>query len=307
MNVRDALLVVLFFCASSLLSAEEIRVSLQLQPNQRDTFERIFQQFQVETGIKVVSVVETDLGYKRKVPVWLIEGKDTPDVMFWSASQRLYLYAEKGLVSFRDARVQNVLLEWKRLIDSHFYNEDHENYDWDGVLPFFYRNKMGFMLLGNFVASRWPVRDPLFEDIGFMPFPTINRGIPYYENAPTDVFMIPKSTTKVAEAKAFLRFMARADVQITLNKDLGYLPPNREATVGEDRFIRDGAELISRAAGLAQYFDRDTPPAFDELATPLLADYISTGNIDALTEGLEAARITIFGLTPNPQDSQPVP
>ncbi len=418
MNFRDALLVVLFFCASSVLSAEEIRVSLQLQPNQRDTFERIFQQFQVETGIKVVSVVETDLGYKRKVPVWLIEGKDTPDVMFWSASQRLYLYAEKGLilpitelwdeqnydelfphfktgvtlngevyaipfayyhwglffrqsmveqfggapedwesfisvltrmkeagitpigigtrqnwpaaawfdyinlrmngldfhlellngsVSFHDARVQKVLSEWKRLIDSHFYNEDHENYDWDGVLPFFYRNKMGFMLLGNFVASRWPVRDPLFEDIGFMPFPTINRGIPYYENAPTDVFMIPKSTTKVAEAKAFLRFMARADVQTTLNKDLGYLPPNREATVGEDRFIRAGAELISRAAGLAQYFDRDTPPAFDELATPLLADYVSTGNIDALTEGLEAARITIFGLTPNPQDSQPVP
>ncbi len=98
MNFRDALLVVLFFCASSVLSAEEIRVSLQLQPNQRDTFERIFQQFQVETGIKVVSVVETDLGYKRKVPVWLIEGKDTPDVMFWSASQRLYLYAEKGLI-----------------------------------------------------------------------------------------------------------------------------------------------------------------------------------------------------------------
>ncbi|SFR39012.1 multiple sugar transport system substrate-binding protein [Marinobacter gudaonensis] len=410
MNFRDALLFVcLFFGAASLLSAQEIRVSLQLQPNQRDKFEEIFQQFQFETGIKVLSVVETDLGYKRKVPVWLIEGKNTPDVMFWSASQRLYLYAEKGLilpitelwntenydeqflhfkpgvtfngqvyaipfayyhwglffrksmieefggapedwesfiailsrmkeagitpigigtrqnwpaaawfdyinlrmngldfhlellsgnVSFHDGRVQKVLIEWKRLIDNDFFNEGHENYDWDGVLPFFYRKKIGFMLLGNFVASRWPIKDPLFQDIGFMPFPSINKNIPIYEDAPTDVFMIPKSTTKVDEAKAFLRFIARADVPTMLNKDLGYLPPNKESTVGKDRFVREGAELINGAAGLAQYFDRDTSPAFDHLATPLLADYLSTGNIEAVTEGLEAARIMIFGFAP---------
>ncbi|MDI9245323.1 ABC transporter substrate-binding protein [Marinobacter sp. CHS3-4] len=403
-----ALLYIVFLlcCAPTLLYAEGIRVSLQLQPNQRDRFEQIFDQFYVETGIRVTSVVESDLAYKRKVPVWLIEGKDTPDVMFWSASQRLYGYAGRGLilpitevweaqnyddqflhvkpgvtldgdvyaipfayyhwgifyrktmverfggvpddwesflnvlarmkeagitpigigskqnwpaaawfdyidlringlefhlnllngkVSFHDERVQRVLNEWKKLIDRDFYNQDHKLHNWDGELPLFYRNKIGFLLLGNFVASRWPTGDPLVEDIGFMPFPKINEDMPYYENAPTDVFMIPKSTPKVEEAKAFLRFIARADVQSSLNEGLGYLPPNKDGRVGDDRFIQEGARLLRRAEGVAQFFDRDTLPAFDKLATPLMAEFITTGDVEEMTKKLEHARIEVFG------------
>ncbi len=410
MTFRAPFFYLLLFClVPSLLPAEEIRVSIQLQPNQRDRFEQVFNQFFIETGIEVTSVVETDLAYKRKVPVWLIEGKDTPDVMFWSASQRLYLYAEKGLilpitdlweeqnydeqfpnvkqgvtlngevyalpfayyhwglfyrksmverfggvpndwesfiavltrmkeagitpigigtrqnwpaaawfdyinlrtnglgfhlkllngeVSFRNEKVQKVLAEWKILIDNGFYNEDHRIHTWDGVLPLFYRNKIGFLLLGNFVASKWPADDLYPEDIRFMPFPTIDPSVPYYENAPTDVFMIPKSTKKVAEAKAFIRYMARADVQSFLNEGLGYIPPNINAVVGDARFIKEGEKVLRRAAGLAQYFDRDTHPDFDKLATPLLAKYISTGNIDELTSDLENARKKVFGPIP---------
>lgn len=407
MKFRAPLYIVFLLCwAPMLLHAKDIRVSIQIQPDQRATFEQVFNQFYMETGIKVTSIVETDLAYKRKVPIWLIEGKDTPDVMFWSASQRLYRYAEEGLIlpltqlweeenydeqfshvkpgvtfngevyaipfayyhwgifyrktlverfgevpndwesflavltrmkeagitpigigtkqnwpaaawfdyinlrtnglefhlnllngkiSFHDEKVQKVLTEWKKLIDGRFYNQDHKLHTWDGVLPLFYRNEIGFLLLGNFVASKWPAGEPLFQDIRFMPFPTINENIPNYENAPTDVFMIPKNTRKAEEAKAFIRFIARADVQSFLNEGLGYLPPNKESTVGEDRFIKEGARLINRAEGLSQYFDRDTHPDFDKLATPLLAEYISTGNIEDITKKLEHARITVFG------------
>ena len=47
------------------------------------------------------------------------------------------------------------------------------------------------------------------SDIGFMPFPKISD-IPTYENAPTDVFFIPKNTKKIKEATEFLKFIARA-------------------------------------------------------------------------------------------------
>lgn len=411
MKFRVLLYLVFFLCcAPTLLYAENIRVSLQIQPNQRDRFEHMFHQFHIETGIKVTSLVENDLAYKRKVPIWLIDGKGTPDVMFWSASQRLFGYAEKGLIlpitqlweehnydeqfshvkpgvtfngevyaipfayyhwgiffrksmverfggvptdwesflavltrmkeagitpigigskqnwpaaawfdyidlrtnglefhlnllsgkiSFHDERVQTVLREWKKLIDGHFYNQDHQLHNWDGVLPLFYRNKIGFLLLGNFVASKWPTGEPLFADIHFMPFPRINKNMPYYEDAPTDVFMIPKNTTKVAEAKAFIQFIARADVQSFLNEGLGYLPPNKDGVVSEDRFIKAGAQLMSQAEGLAQYFDRDTHPDFDKLATPVLAEYISTGNIEEITNKLEHARMKVFGPLPS--------
>ncbi len=405
-TVRALFCVFIFLCCNpTLLFAEEIRVSVQLQPNQRGKFERIFHQFYKETGIEVKSVVETDLGYKQKLPVWLLEGKDTPDVMYWCSSQRLYYYADKGLIlpitklwekenfdkyfshvqrgvtykgevyavpfayyhwgifyrksmierfggvpdnwesflallnrmkqagispiglgskehwpavawfdyinlringlefhlallsgeiSFYDQRVQKVLFEWKKLIDGQFYNKSNDLLTWDGVLPLFYRNEIGFLLLGNFVSSKWPADESIVQDIGFMPFPKIDEQIPRYENAPTDVFFIPKNTQKVEAAKAFIRFIARADVQSNLNNELGYIPPNKESTVGKDRFIQAGQRMLSQADGIAQYFDRDTPPEFDKLATPLLSEFINTGNIKELTEKLENARLQVF-------------
>lgn len=411
MELRPFLAIAFIFCClPKLLYAEEILVSLQIQPNQRDRFEQIFELFSLETGIHVKSLVATDLAYKEKVPVWLLEGKGTPDVMFWSASKRLYQYAEKDLllpitelwdeqhyddqffpfkagvtyngeiyavpfahyhwgiffrksmlrpyggvpddwksflaimsrmkedgvipigigtkqnwpaaawfdyldlrmnglkfhldllngeISFHDKRVQRVLLEWKKLIDRGFYNSDNKAYNWDEVLPLFYRKRIGFLLLGNFVASKWPTGGGAFEDIvpdiGFMPFPTIDENLPFYENAPTDIFMIPKSTTKVEEAQSFIRFIARADVQTILSEGLGYLPANQNSLVGGGRLMKEGVKLINRASGLSQYFDRDTHPDFDKLATPLLADFINTGDVEDLTIKLESARLEVFG------------
>ncbi|WP_100657759.1 ABC transporter substrate-binding protein [Alteromonas flava] len=404
-KVISYLLISIYLVPSSIY-ADELRVSIQLQPKQRDKFELFLHRFFLETGIKVKSMVDSDMGYKLKVPVWLEEGKDTPDVMFWSASQRLYRYAEMGLlmpitdlwdeeqydeqfklmkhgvsyqgevyavpfahyhwglyyrksmvknfgglpedwesflallarmkeagitplgigtkqnwpaaawfdyidlrtnglqfhldllggkISFHHPRVQSVLSDWKRLIDNKYYNRDHMSHRWDGLLPLFYRNQIGFLLLGSFVASRWPDNQELYDDIGFLPFPKMQDDFPYFENAPTDIFVIPKNTKQEKEAKAFIKFIARPDVQTALNHDLGYLPPNSKSTVGNDRFVQAGSQMFQRAEGLAQFFDRDAPPDFEKLATPLLADFITTGDIQSLTIELEKARLEVFG------------
>lgn len=75
-----------------------LRISVQIQPNQRDGFERAFQRFSEETGIQVESIIASDLEYKRRLSGWLLEGKDSPDVMFWCSSERLYFFAEKGVI-----------------------------------------------------------------------------------------------------------------------------------------------------------------------------------------------------------------
>lgn len=162
------------------------------------------------------------------------------------------------------------------------------------MLPYFYRDRIGFLLLGNFVQSKWPRNEEALEEIGFMPFPKM-LDIPVYENAPTDVFFIPKSTTKRKEAEAFLRFIAREDVQYALNKDLGYIPPNKKARSDEDRFIQAGSEMLRQAEGLAQFFDRDTIPEFDKIATPLLSEFLNTGDVAEVTRKLERARLQVFG------------
>ncbi len=197
----------------------------------------------------------------------------------------------RGEVSFHDPRVQEVLQEWKKLIDQRFFNDSAKLLTWDEVLPQLYREQIGFFLIGNFVTNRFS--EKLIQDIEFMPFPKI-RDIPLYEEAPMDVFMIPKNTKNRKNAEAFIKFLSRAEIQSQLNQGLGYLPPHKEGTVGQDRFIQSGAKLLNQAKGVAQYFDRDTLPEFDKRAVPILADFLSTGNLKEVTEKLEQARKDVF-------------
>ncbi len=57
------------------------------------------------------------------------------------------------------------------------------------------------------------------DNLGFMPFPTINPDIPRAEEAPTDTIHIPAGAKNPEDAKLFLAFLARADVQTKMNAD----------------------------------------------------------------------------------------
>lgn len=389
---------------TQLAQATELRVGVMLAPKQRSPFEATFSRFTQETGIKVRSINLPNAEYKSAMPGWLLDGKDSPDVLFWNASQRLVFYAEKnaltpitdvwnqenldpnfshvksavswknavyglpisyyhwglyyrkslldlyggppptweafialchklhdagitpiglgaknhwpaaawfdyldlringlpfhqqlltGKVSFHDPRVQKVLMEWKRLVDAQFFNTDSALLDWHEILPFFYRKQIAFVLIGNFVSTALPPE--MVADIGFMPFPSLSNGIAPYEEAPLDVLIVPKKAKNQKDAQTFIRFMARADIQSQLNEGLGFLPPNKSATVGQAPFIAAGSALLKQAKGVSQYFDRDTLPAFEAKAVPLLAAFVLNGNMKDLSDQLEQARLDVFG------------
>ena len=63
-----------------------------------------------------------------------------------------------------------------------------------------------------------------------------------------------------ADARRFLSFIARPEIQSEWNKTIGQLPPNSQASINsDDKFIVEGFETVSTAAGLAQFYDRDAP------------------------------------------------
>ena len=107
--------------------------------------------------------------------------------------------------------------------------------------------------------------------------------------------MVPRRAQHPAHALKFIQFMARADIQSRLNESLGFLPPNKSSSVGNDALIRSGADLLRNAKGVAQYFDRDTVPAFEAKAVPLLAAFVRNGNAKELSDKLEQARQEVFG------------
>jgi multiple sugar transport system substrate-binding protein len=134
------------------------------------------------------------------------------------------------------------------------------------------------------------------ETLGFMPFPTINADIPRAEEAPTDTIHIPAGAQNVDDAKLFLAFVARADVQTKLNEALGQLPINSGSTVGEDPFIQAGFELLSTTpGGIAQFFDRDAEAEMARLGMEGFQEFmVLPENLDAILERLEAARQRIY-------------
>jgi multiple sugar transport system substrate-binding protein len=400
--IFSAMVVFELMLACGDVRAQELQVGYLITAGQRPAFENIFDRFTLETGIKVIGIPRKDEGFRHDLPIWLLQGRETPDVVYWQASQRLYFYAARdalhpitelwkdenldknfsqvktgvifkgeiyalplhyyswglyfkksvveqfggvpgnwedfislcsrikqagitplglgakdrwpvagwfdyidlrlngldfhlkllnGEISFTDSRVQRVFLEWKRLIDLKFFNPDSARVDWDDVFPYMYRNEIAFTLAGNFVSSKLP--NAMATSIGFMPFPKMSN-IDDYEEAPMNVLIIPKSAKHIQNAERFIKFMARADVQSDLAAALGYLPANRAGTVGQGAFIRAGSDMLHKAAGISQYFDRDTVPAFEQKALPILVDFLKIGDIKKTTDMLEKVRKDSF-------------
>jgi multiple sugar transport system substrate-binding protein len=116
-----------------------------------------------------------------------------------------------------------------------------------------------------------------------------------YEEAPMDSVHVPAKAKNKEDAKKFMAFVARADVQEQINKALLQLPINKKSALADDRFLRMGKELLDNAAGLAQFFDRDTS---EDLATIAMKGFqefmIKPERLDKVLEDIERARKRIY-------------
>lgn len=165
-----------------------------------------------------------------------------------------------GKIKYTDARIQKVFDHWEELVKPGYFIENHAGYSWQEALAPMVQGEAAMYVMGNFAVA--PLREAGLTDdqLDFMQFPEITPGIPMAEEAPTDTFHIPANAKNKVDARKFLAFLASADVQTEVNKILGQLPANKNATVDDDKFIKAGFELLSGAAGLAQFYDRDAPP-----------------------------------------------
>jgi len=116
----------------------------------------------------------------------------------------------------------------------------------------------------------------------------------FYEDAPTEIFIIPKNSQNKRLAKIFISFVGRPEVQAKFSENLGFVPANKNARLGERYFIKEGAKILQEAKGLAQFYDRDTKTQMARDAIPIFFSFIKTGNVEAAVEALERARQHAF-------------
>ena len=202
-----------------------------------------------------------------------------------------HLALAAGEESYEDERVREVFAHWQRLLDAGCFIDNHTAYSWQEAIPFMRRGEASMYLIGNFIV-------PFLEEIdryGFMQFPVINPDVAMYEDAPIDTLHIPTGANNPEDARRFLAFVAQADQQYAMNQTLEQLPPHREAGVADAPFLAEGYEMLNAAAGIAQFYDRDTDPEMARAGMEGFQEFmVNPDRLDRILSQLDRTRQRIF-------------
>lgn len=167
-----------------------------------------------------------------------------------------------GKIAYTDPRIKQTFMNWKELIDMGGFVDNHATMSWQDAIAPFANGDAAMYVMGNFSVAQYKAAGLTDDQIDFFQFPEITPGLARAEEAPADAFFIPANAKNKEDARKFLAFIAQPDIQGAWNKTLGQLPPNSKAPINtEDKFIVEGFETVSTAAGLAQFYDRDAPAA----------------------------------------------
>jgi multiple sugar transport system substrate-binding protein len=199
-----------------------------------------------------------------------------------------------GEVPYTDPRVRTVFLRWKELLDRNCFARRHASLSWQESQVPLYQGAAAMMLIGNYIVPNFPAN--LRDKMDFVPFPGLNAKIPQAEDAPMNSIHIPAQARNKEDAKKFLAYVLRADVQEALNKKLLLLPVNAGAGVADDLFLKKGAQLLERSENLAQFFDRDTNEDLAMVAMKGFQEFmINPDRLDGILTTIERARRRIYG------------
>jgi multiple sugar transport system substrate-binding protein len=200
-----------------------------------------------------------------------------------------------GKVPYTDKRVQAVFDKWDDIVKPGYYLANHASYQWQEALPAFVKGEAAMYLMGNFAVAPMKEAGLNEEQLGFMQFPEITKGVPMAEDAPTDTIHIPSKAKNKVDARRFLAYMAKPEVQSEVNTILGQLPVNKNASMPKDSFLKAGFSMLSNAYALGQFYDRDAPAEMAQAGMNGFQQYmLKPQDRQAILERLEQVRQRVY-------------
>jgi multiple sugar transport system substrate-binding protein len=165
-----------------------------------------------------------------------------------------------GDIAYTDERIKNTFNNWNTMLERCSFVDNHATMSWQDALAPFAKGEAAMYVMGNFAVAAMKDAGLGEDQIDFFQFPEITPGLARAEEAPADALFIPAKAKNKEDARKFLSFIARPEIQAEWNMTIGQLPPNSAAEINNsDKFIAKGAKTVSTAAGLAQFYDRDAP------------------------------------------------
>ena len=193
-----------------------------------------------------------------------------------------------GEASYLDPELDKVFDLWGDLIEKGYFLENHATYSWQEAQAPLIKGEAAMYLIGNFMVPDMESAG-VVDNIGFFQFPVIDPSVGIFEDAPTDTFHIPQNATNTDNAKKFLAFIARPEIQTVLTS--GSLPANNKSVAPTDRFKKIGFEMLGAADGLAQFYDRDSSPEMAKVGMEGFQEFmVKPERIADIRERLDAER-----------------
>jgi multiple sugar transport system substrate-binding protein len=201
----------------------------------------------------------------------------------------------RGDEQFGDARVRKVFDVWGDLLRSGYFLDATMDQDWDQVLPYVYRNQAGMVLMGSFVAAKFPA--DMRHDMGFFAFPRMAPDMPMYEEAPLDVLVQPVGGKNPAARKRFLAFLADSGALARLQEANQTVSPQGGSTAPPGSLRAASHAIVNDAAGLTFFFDRDAraamvQPAFEAMRQFLKPPHDSEQAVRSIERALHPPKVT---------------
>jgi len=197
-----------------------------------------------------------------------------------------------GEASYLDPELDRVFDLWGDMINNGYFLENHATYSWQEAQAPLINGSAAMYLIGNFIVPDLESAG-VVDNMGFFQFPIINPAAGVYEDAPTDTFHIPARASNVEDAKAFLAFIARPDIQTIMTS--GSLPPNKNSAPPVDRFKLAGFQMLGAADGLAQFYDRDTTPEMAKFGMEGFQEFmVNPDREDAIRARIDRERENLF-------------
>ena len=200
-----------------------------------------------------------------------------------------------GKIKYTDRRVVQPFKNWEQMINECGFVDNHASMSWQDAIAPFANGDAAMYVMGNFSVGGYKDAGLTNDQIDFFQFLEITAGMPRAEEAPADAFFIPTNAKNPEDAKKFLAFIARPDIQTEMNKTLGQLPINSKAEVGDDKFIQEGFATVSTAAGLAQFYDRDAPAAMAKAGMEGFQEFmLDTSKMMSVLERLDQVQEEVY-------------
>ena len=200
-----------------------------------------------------------------------------------------------GEEEWDSAEVKEVFETWRSLMPYH--QPDALGRTWQEAAESMGKGEAGMYLLGTFVVDAIAAEE---ADLDFFTFPEIDPAIGADAlDAPIDGFCMSAEPGNEEGAKELLRFLGTAEAADAGNNasDVPFIAANTGAdTSGYSPLQKKSVEIVSQAANIAQFLDRDTRADFaSTVIIPSLQTFIGNpDDIDGVTSNIQSQKESIF-------------